>query len=158
MSGIIPAPARVLRGEGTYTLPAQVRFGGAVDAVGAPVRDALARINALVPIAASIAVGADHAEVSMPRSNVGGSATPPGPSWRLLPIWLRSAPVGATWPLIVCWPQQEKHSRPDVYISSTLGSWQQRLQPSGSVDRTLSGSNHWPRLVRPPSSTSCTLP
>lgn len=65
MSGLIPAPARLLRGDGSYTLPARVRFDGAVDAVGASVRDAIVRINALTPIEASIAVGADPAEVRL---------------------------------------------------------------------------------------------
>lgn len=35
MSGIIPGPARVLRREGTFTLPAHVRFGGAFETVSA---------------------------------------------------------------------------------------------------------------------------
>ncbi len=38
---------------------------------------------------------------------------------------------------------------PSVYISSTLGTWQQKPRPSGSAGQILSGSNLWPGLVRP---------
>src|SRR5699024_2072721 len=45
---------------------------------------------------------------------------------------------------------------PRVYISSTLSAWQQKPPPSESVGRIPSVSNRWPRIVKPPSSTSYT--
>ena len=47
---------------------------------------------------------------------------------------------------------------PYVYNSSTLDPWQQKPQLSESAVPILSGCNLWPRLVKPPSSTSCTQP
>ncbi|BBZ52387.1 hypothetical protein MHEI_41040 [Mycobacterium heidelbergense] len=51
----------------------------------------------------------------------------------------------------ICWTQEPIRNGPGVYISSTLGTWQQKPQRSESAGQILSGSILWPRLAKPPS-------